>query len=117
MYKSFDSNFPQYENELQSIIDRMVDLKIPFSKKWIDIPACQGSASIKNVLPVFIPALSYEELDIQEGMTASFVYSQLAFQDEETQLIHRNPIGGILQIRHICYGENFRKNVFIDLKI
>ena len=78
-------NFPQYKKPLQSIIHRMVDLKIPFSKKWIDIPACKGSASIKVVLPVFIPELSYEDLDIQEGMTASFVYSQLQYQDEATQ--------------------------------
>jgi hypothetical protein len=83
--KGLIRNFPQYEKPLQSIIHRMVDLKIPFSKKWIDIPACKGSASIKVVLPVFIPELSYEDLDIQEGMTASFVYSQLQYQDETTQ--------------------------------
>lgn len=83
--KGLIRNFPQYEKPLQSIIHRMVDLKIPFSKKWIDIPACKGSASIKVVLPVFIPELSYEDLDIQEGMTASFVYSQLQYQDEATQ--------------------------------
>lgn len=83
--KGLIRNFPLYEKPLQSIIHRMVDLKIPFSKKWIDIPACKGSASIKVVLPVFIPELSYEDLDIQEGMTASFVYSQLQYQDEATQ--------------------------------
>jgi hypothetical protein len=85
-------NFPKYEKPLQAIIDRMVDLKIPFSKKWIDIPACLGSASIKIVLPVFIPELSYEDLDIQEGMTASFVYSQLQYQDDTTQLTQRQQL-------------------------
>lgn len=85
-------NFPKYENELQAIHDRIVDLMIPFKKKWIDIPACEGSASIKKVLPVFVPELSYESLDIQEGMYASFVYSQLKYQDEETQQLQRTQL-------------------------
>lgn len=85
-------NFPTYENELQAIHDRIVDLMIPFKKKWIDIPACEGSASIKKVLPVFIPELSYETLDIQEGMYGSFVYSQLKYQDEETQELQRQQL-------------------------
>lgn len=82
-------NFPQYRQPLEAIIDRVVDLKIPFSQKWIDIPACEGSASIKKVLPVFIPELSYQDLEIQEGTYASFVYSQLANQDQHTQEIQR----------------------------
>jgi len=90
--KGLICNFPQYEKPLQAIIERMVDLKIPFSKKWIDIPACHGSASIKKVLPVFIPELSYDDLDIQEGMAASFVYSQLQYQDEATQQTQRQQL-------------------------
>jgi hypothetical protein len=90
--KGLIRNFPKYEKPLQAIIDRMVDLKIPFSKKWIDISACEGSASIKVVLPVFIPELSYEDLDIQEGMTASYVYSQLPYQDEASQQIQRQQL-------------------------
>jgi hypothetical protein len=30
-----------------------------------------GSASLKKVMPVFLPHLSYEELNISEGMQAS----------------------------------------------
>lgn len=96
MLNGLIKNYPQYQQALQAIIDRMVDLKIPFSRKWIDIPACEGSASIKKVLPVFIPELSYEDLDIQEGMTASFVYAQLQYQDEATQQTQR------LQLLEYC---------------
>jgi hypothetical protein len=92
MLNGLIKNYPHYQQPLQAIIDRMVDLKIPFSRKWIDIPACEGSASIKKVLPVFIPELSYDDLDIQEGMAASFVYSQLQYQDEATQLIQRQQL-------------------------
>lgn len=85
-------NFPTYTKSLEGIIDRLVDLKIPFSKGWISIEACKGSASIKKVLPVFIPELSYEDLDIQEGMRASFVYSQLSKQGEATQELQRKQL-------------------------
>ncbi len=77
-------NFPEYEDALNEIINRIVDLMSPFKKRWISIPACNGSASLKVVLPVLVPELSYEELEIQEGMTASFVYSQLKHKDNET---------------------------------
>lgn len=36
-----------------------------------------GSASIKSVLPAFIPELSYKDLEIQEGGSASQAYLNL----------------------------------------
>jgi hypothetical protein len=44
-----------------------------------------GSSSIKKVLPVLIPELSYENLNIGEGRTASLTYSQLPTMDSETR--------------------------------
>lgn len=37
----------------------------------------QGSYSIKKVLPALVPELSYKDLNIQEGGTASNTFSQL----------------------------------------
>ena len=65
----------------------MVDLIVPFRSRSYYHPDFEGSASIKNVLPVLVPELSYSALDIQEGGTASLVYSQLKFQDEGTRLV------------------------------
>ncbi|OGT43638.1 MAG: hypothetical protein A3F13_06775, partial [Gammaproteobacteria bacterium RIFCSPHIGHO2_12_FULL_40_19] len=45
--------------QLQSIRDRLWDLQIPFSKKWYCHPDFNGSASIKDVLPVLVPELSW----------------------------------------------------------
>jgi hypothetical protein len=44
---------------------------IPFQKKWYYTPEMRGSYSIKSVLPALIPDLSYNDLDIKEGGTAS----------------------------------------------
>jgi len=61
---------------LNQVNDRIVDLMIPFAKGWfVDKRFC-GSASIKNVLPVIAPHLSYKTLGIQEGASAQRLWTQ-----------------------------------------
>ncbi|SEQ02950.1 protein of unknown function [Hyunsoonleella jejuensis] len=70
--------YPQYTNEINNIIDRLKDLMIPFQKRWYYTPEMKGSYSIKYVLPALVPDLSYQELNIKEGGTASTVFAQMA---------------------------------------
>ena len=63
--------FPEYSNELRGIVNRLKDLMIPFQQKWYYTPEMKGSYSIKSVLPALVPELSYNDLDIKEGGTAS----------------------------------------------
>jgi len=63
--------FPQYSTELRGIVNRLKDLMIPFQQKWYYTPEMRGSYSIKLVLPALVPELSYNDLDIKEGGTAS----------------------------------------------
>ena len=63
--------FPRYSNELGSIVNRLKDLMIPFQQKWYYTPEMNGSYSIKYVLPSLVPELSYNDLEIKEGGTAS----------------------------------------------
>jgi hypothetical protein len=63
--------------EIQQIIDRLKDLMIPFRERWYYTPEMQGSYSIKKVLPALVPELSYKDLNIQEGGTASNTFSQM----------------------------------------
>ena len=44
---------------------------IPFQQKWYYTPEMRGSYSIKYVLPALVPELSYNDLPIKEGGTAS----------------------------------------------
>ncbi len=66
--------FPEYKDKLDDINDRMVDLLVPFRSRYLYHPKMQGSASIKSVLPAFVPDLSYDELEIGDGGTASLMY-------------------------------------------
>ena len=68
--------FPEYKEAMEAINERVVDLIIPFKKKWYDDPRFEGSASIKKVLPVLCPELSYKTLGIQEGGSAQRLWME-----------------------------------------
>jgi len=66
--------YPAYADALLNINDRMVDLLVPFRSRILYHPAMGGSASLKSVLPAFAPEMSYDDLAIQDGDTASVRY-------------------------------------------
>lgn len=61
---------PQYADFLQSVNDRVYDLMDIFKDGLYLHPQFKGSYSIKKVLPVLCPALSYKSLQIQNGTEA-----------------------------------------------
>ena len=71
------TQFPEYTNQLSSIIARLKDLMIPFQQKWYYTPEMKGSYSIKYVLPALVPELSYDNLAIKEGGMASNTFYQM----------------------------------------
>jgi len=73
---------PEYAEFYEKINDRIVDLMVPFSSNWYVDAAFKGSASIKNVLPVLAPELSYKDLGIQEGQAASRIWTETVLNDK-----------------------------------
>ncbi|MBD3347269.1 MAG: DUF2779 domain-containing protein [Chitinivibrionales bacterium] len=69
--QSMADDFPKYRKWLLSLIPRMRDLIVPFRNGHYAHHKMHGSASLKYVLPALAPKLSYNELEIQEGTTAS----------------------------------------------
>jgi hypothetical protein len=72
--KDLMRDFPQFASAIDSINMRMVDLLVPFRNRWLYHPSQKGSASIKKVLPAFVPDLSYDRLGIGNGQDASQKY-------------------------------------------
>ena len=70
-------NFPEFADDLLAINNRMIDLLVPFKKRWLYHPAQKSSASIKAVLPAFTD-ISYEKLGITNGAEAAMLYQQFA---------------------------------------
>ena len=81
--KELMRDFPEFEEELQSIDDRLMDLIVPFRKKFYTTETMEGSASIKKVLPALCPNLSYNELEIGNGMDASNAFLDLYYSNDE----------------------------------
>ena len=67
-------DFQKYKSDLEKINDRMVDLLVPFRSRYLYHPEMKGSASLKSVLPAFVPDMTYDGLAIQDGEMASIRY-------------------------------------------
>jgi len=76
----------EFREFFRDINERMYDLMDVFKKGHYIHKDFLGSASLKKVLPVVVPKLSYKELNIQEGMTASNTWKKMIeLEDEETK--------------------------------
>ena len=81
---------PKYADFLNSINERIYDLMEIFSKGLYIHHAFKGRASIKKVLPVLCPELSYSDLDIQNGGAAVIQWHKVVsenYDDEEKATI------------------------------
>ena len=72
--------YPAYADFLTSLNDRIKDLMTPFSKMWFFDKDFFGSASIKKVMPVLAPELSYKELDVGDGLLARRMWTQAVLE-------------------------------------
>jgi hypothetical protein len=78
-------HFGQYSAQLMALIDRFMDLEIPFKNLMYYHPGFHGSFSIKSVLPALFPddpELDYKNLDIQSGDVAMDVFPHLHEVDD-----------------------------------
>lgn len=65
--------FPEYDNLVSQVLDRLIDLLQPFRSFNYYHPAQKGSASLKAVLPA-ITGRGYEDLNISDGQIASVTF-------------------------------------------
>lgn len=88
MIKSLIRDFPKYTEELKNIINRLVDI-LPVFKKHILTERTEVSASLKVVLPTFLPHLSYQDLEIQQGMATMDVYRNLPNSSNKEEYLQK----------------------------
>ncbi|MBU2523722.1 DUF2779 domain-containing protein, partial [Patescibacteria group bacterium] len=72
--------FPEYAEEMAKINERLFDLMDIFQKNLYVHKDFKGKYSIKKVLPVLDPELSYKELNIQDGSMAMNSWKKLVFE-------------------------------------
>jgi len=83
--KEMGIRLPEYQEFYSDMNNSMFDLMQIFRKGYYVDRDFHGSASIKKVLPVLVPKLSYKDLNIQEGGTASESWAILTDQKKEQQ--------------------------------
>jgi len=76
---------PEYESFFNDINDRIYDLMKIFKADYLD-PKAYGSASIKKVLPLLVPELSYKELNVQDGTMAMSVWEEILNTKDEKKV-------------------------------
>ena len=74
--KELAQRFPEDAHFLYSLVERVVDLLPVFQGGYCYFPAMKNSASIKSVLPAIAPDFTYENLEIQDGGSASSLFHQ-----------------------------------------
>jgi hypothetical protein len=72
--------FPEYRVWVDSVTPRFFDLLVPFRAMRYYNPVQNGSASLKAVLPA-LTGSGYENLEIQEGGTASREFVRVTYGD------------------------------------
>jgi hypothetical protein len=72
---------PELSGELESIVDRLVDL-LPIVQKHVYHPNLLGSFSIKKVAPALAPGVGYEDLSgVADGMAALGSFAEIVRGD------------------------------------
>jgi hypothetical protein len=74
--RDLSRRFPEHRRQLLGYVNRFFDLLSIFRDHYFD-PAFAGSNSIKKVLPVLVPDLSYATLEIQSGDVAQLAWKEM----------------------------------------
>lgn len=79
--KELAERYSDHANFLRRLNERMVDLEDVFKLDYVDIDF-GGSTSIKKVLPVVCPQLSYEAEEVQDGASAMEAWQRMIAADD-----------------------------------
>jgi hypothetical protein len=89
--------YPEYAEEIDERISRIKDPMYPFEKKHYYHHHFKGKYSIKVVLPILVPGMSYDNLEIKNGDMAMNAYENI-----ET-LSTRDQSDTIKSLKEYCY--------------
>ncbi|MBK8451698.1 MAG: DUF2779 domain-containing protein [Saprospiraceae bacterium] len=96
---------------LVGINERFFDLMEIFSKRMFVHKDFKGSSSIKKILPVLVPELSYKELAIGDGGTATTSWKRMVFEmeNELEKIMIKSHLLEYCKLDTVAMVEIFRK--------
>jgi hypothetical protein len=72
--RELGESVPKLRKRLNAVTEGMIDLMEPFKRRDIYDWQMNGSYSLKSVLPVLVPEMTYKDLEITDGAMASEAY-------------------------------------------
>lgn len=91
--KEMGEIYPEYEDFFIMVNSRVKDLGDIFSKQMYVDPKFKGSWSIKKVLPVICPDLTYHGMEVSNGTEAMVVWEEIVYgskSEEEKEVMKEN---------------------------
>lgn len=82
--KNMGKQLPHARDFLLNVVDRAVDLMEVFKTGYVDVDF-EGSTSIKKVLPVLVPELSYQNLKVKDGGEAMEAWGKMIALTDPTE--------------------------------
>ena len=79
--------FPQYEDVINSWINRMEDLSIPFEMGMLYDVRMRGMYSLKVLNKMIHPEHTYQELKVSHGLEAVQIHRMLEHENDEVKII------------------------------
>lgn len=83
--KDMANLYPEHKEFLENINSRMIDLADFINKEMYIHPDFLGSWSIKNVLPVMVPELSYKSLKVNKGDQAMLTWWEMVHNSDKSK--------------------------------
>jgi hypothetical protein len=66
--------FPERLTDIEEIKRKMLDLSLPIKQGNYYHPEMKGNFTLKSIIPIVNPQLNFDELTIQSGVTAMYLY-------------------------------------------
>ena len=84
--KELGESLPGLRKRLNAVAEGMIDLMEPFRRRDIYHWRMNGSYSLKSVLPVLVPEMTYKDLEISDGAMASEAYFTMETMADPAEL-------------------------------
>jgi len=73
--------YPEYLKDIQNFISKIVDLAEPIKKGNYYHPNMKGNFTLKSIAPLVNQEAGFDNLDIQSGISAMYIYESLLAQN------------------------------------
>jgi hypothetical protein len=84
--KELGESLPGLRKRLKAVAEGMIDLMEPFRRRDIYHWWMNGSYSLKSVLPVLVPEMTYDGMEISDGRMASVAYFTMGEMSDSKEL-------------------------------